>query len=915
MKFFASKTQTAAKGKSSKGKSKAKPEPVPAKPLLTLDQWLDMAGIGLMLLALISILAILTPTKGVLGNLVDSYTQLFGLGQYIAPLLLGFIGFYLIVRHFGDKFPHMRVGAVAGVVLAFVCLLVTMHAVGTITKDGEALSLAGEGGGAIGWGILHTLDQTVGNLGAAIFMLVGWFVAFMLMSNISMAELVLRIEQQVSNRSGRGPSDDVITPPWDRGRDDDKNGNGSGFTINWNRTKKKADERARDERGRDERGRNLGLNSSNDESDAETDVDLPPARLVGTGKAQAAREAKLNVPVAPDKLLNPFIINSPNQRKGAPAGKGPTPNKLPPARVIGDQGEMAKAHNGLNSPNAAPRLPMPVSPVISSRYAVDKNWVLPKVEDLLEPGKDASMAEADIRKRAKTIEDTLESFGVPGRITEVNRGPTITQFGVEPGFVAMKSGKQVKVKVSRIAGLADDLALALAAPRIRIEAPVPGRNIVGIEVPNGETSLVSLRDVLESEEFDKLLRKSKLRLGLGQDVSGHPVVADLTTMPHLLIAGTTGSGKSVCVNAIINALLCYNTPAELRFIMVDPKRVELTGYNGIPHLISPVIVDVEKVTNVLQWVTREMDTRYRTFAKYGARNIVDFNAKVVESEGGQRKGSNSNAPANEDMRKLPYIVVIIDELADLMMLAPDETEKMLVRLAQMARATGIHLIIATQRPSVDVVTGLIKANFPARIAFTVATSIDSRVILDSPGAEKLLGRGDMLVLTSDQPAPMRSQGCWLSEKEIVKVVRHWRAQLGDVAELNTDGVEVDPITASMSAPSVPMQGSLNGELKAAPIGPPANTWDEARALSKAAEDEGGGDKSADKMFNDAVATVRMNGKASISLLQRRLRIGYTRSARLIEEMESKGIIGPQVTGSQFREVLNSPLVAPDNDDI
>ncbi len=272
---------------------------------------------------------------------------------------------------------------------------------------------------------------------------------------------------------------------------------------------------------------------------------------------------------------------------------------------------------------------MPAAPSLSARWETRQAWVLPQVDKTLEPGNDAALKEADIRMRAQMIEDTLRAFGVPGRVVEVNRGPTITQYGVEPGFIDMKGGKQVKVKVSRIAALADDLALALSASRIRIEAPVPGRAIVGIEVPNSEVSLVSLRDVMESEEFEKLARKTRLRLGLGQDVSGHPVIADLTAMPHLLIAGTTGSGKSVCVNAIITALLCYNSPEDLRFLMVDPKRVELTGYNGIPHLIAPVVVDLEKVTGVLQWVTREMENRYRLFAKHGVRNILDFNAKAT----------------------------------------------------------------------------------------------------------------------------------------------------------------------------------------------------------------------------------------------------------------------------------------------
>jgi S-DNA-T family DNA segregation ATPase FtsK/SpoIIIE len=519
------------------------------------------------------------------------------------------------------------------------------------------------------------------------------------------------------------------------------------------------------------------------------------------------------------------------------------------------------------------------------------------VQKTLEPRSDAELKKPDIRKRDKDIEETLNAFGVPGRVVEVNRGPTITQFGVEPGFIEMKGGKQVKVKVSRIAALSDDLALALSAPRIRIEAPVPGRAIVGIEVPNGETSLVSLRDVMESEEFEHLSKKTSLRLGLGQDVSGHPVVADMTAMPHLLIAGTTGSGKSVCVNAIIAALLCYNLPEDLRLLMVDPKRVELTGYNGIPHLISPVVVDLEKVTAVLNWVTREMENRYRTFAKHGARNIVDFNIRAAEFNGPVRP---------DDLRKLPYIIVVIDELADLMMLAPDETEKTICRLAQMARATGIHLIIATQRPSVDVVTGLIKANFPARIAFTVATSVDSRVILDTPGAEKLLGRGDMLVVTPESGLPTRAQGCFVSDKEINRIVRHWRAQVGG------DNAGKDPIAASMTAPTIPMTGTLDSEARPAPVadlgstpGVPGGplTWDEARALTDAAAATDSGMNKDDKLFQDAVATVRLQGKASISLLQRRLRIGYTRAARLIEQMEERGIVGPNTPGSQFREVL------------
>ncbi|GAB4530345.1 MAG: DNA translocase FtsK [Anaerolineae bacterium] len=462
--------------------------------------------------------------------------------------------------------------------------------------------------------------------------------------------------------------------------------------------------------------------------------------------------------------------------------------------------------------------------------------------DLLIPASQDPSRKADARYQAQIIEETLQGFGVPAEVKEINVGPAVTQFGVEPGYIERPGPegtvRRHRVRVSKISALVNDLALALAAAPIRIEAPVPGRPIVGIEVPNSKVSLVSLRGVLESDAFRK--EKGFLRIPLGRDVSGAAVVVDLGAMPHLLIAGATGSGKSVCINSIITGLLCDHTPDEIKFLMVDPKMVELTGFDGIPHLLAPVIVDIDQVVGALAWITRMMDTRYQKFSEAGARNIADYNKKVA-----RRRGEEP----------LPYIIVIIDELADLMMMAPDETERHITRIAQMARATGIHLVIATQRPSTDVVTGLIKANFPARIAFAVTSQIDSRVILDTPGAERLLGRGDMLLMLPDSPKLQRLQGCFVSDGEMRKIVQFWKETAGEL----------------------PMMVS--------------RPWDTLMAEAER-----------DELLDEAIDLVVASGRASTTFLQRRLGIGYPRASRLMDQLEEEGIVGP-ADGSRPRDVL------------
>ncbi len=484
------------------------------------------------------------------------------------------------------------------------------------------------------------------------------------------------------------------------------------------------------------------------------------------------------------------------------------------------------------------------------------NWQLPPVTLLHAPAGAGELSQAEIRQKVRLIEETLADFGVQARVLEVNPGPTVTQFGLEPGFHERydRNGellRREKVKVSEITSLANDLALALAAPSIRIEAPVPGRTVVGIEVPNSTSSLVSLRGIIETPPFQKMKAKSKLAIALGQDVSGQPIVADLARMPHVLIAGATGSGKSVCINSIVASLLLHCTPDELRLLMIDPKRVELTTYNDIPHLLTPVVVEVERAVGTLTLMLREMEARYKKFEQAGVRDIDRFNKQV---------GRNNR-------EALPYIVVIIDELADLMMMAPEDIERTLCRLAQMARATGIHLVVATQRPSVDVVTGLIKANIPTRISFAVTSQVDSRTILDTVGAEKLLGRGDMLYMPTDAAKPYRLQGTYVSDEEIEEVVGFWKAQ-----------------------------GMVNY----------------VEAFTNATVDQGS-DGASDELYGKAVELARQHSRISTSLLQRRLRVGYARAARLVDMMEEAGIVGPS-EGGKSREVLIAQAPADGSED-
>ena len=456
---------------------------------------------------------------------------------------------------------------------------------------------------------------------------------------------------------------------------------------------------------------------------------------------------------------------------------------------------------------------------------------------------DAEQRRWDIEGMAEIIRQTLWDFDIPVEIVNIDCGPTITQFGVQPLYIE-RGGQKRKIRVSRIASAADDLALALAAPAVRIEAPVPGQPYVGIEVPNPEKSIVGVKGILQSKQMAR--RGGMLPLALGRDTSGQPIVADLARAPHLLIAGATGSGKSACINGLIVSLLMHHGPESLRFIMVDPKLVELPGYNRIPHMIGKVVTEVEDVHGALTWLLLQMDDRYNLFRTNKVKDIASYNAL---------------ARRRKKLDALPHLVLVVDELADLMMTAPEEIERQLVRLAQMARATGIHLVLATQRPSTDVVTGLIKANFPSRIAFAVTSQVDSRVILDAPGAEKLLGQGDMLFMLPDKAMILRVQGSYVNDAEIGRVVDWWEAR---------DREESPDRPAARVAPWVGVLDRLDDE---------------------------------EELLADAIDAIRGEKSISATYVQRALRISYPRAARLVSALESKGMVGADRGEGQGRAVL------------
>ncbi len=804
----------------------------------------EVWGMILILLGVVTLLAMLSPRQGALTSWwIEQLRTFVGDAVLLLVLLMISIGLWGVLRGIG-RLAYVPWYRPLGGILLFLAIVIGLHMDGSIT-DAQALSMAqdGQGGGLLGYVLSELLISAL-----------GYTLAWVAVIALGIAGLVLLV----------GPlmlATGAMFSVWLRHRRDDRD-LAAGWTGN---------------------GNGEGVPSVEPSW-----WELFVARLRSFSRGQPDLE--------PDEP--PLVIGGQNGRPPRVVGEPPAAT---PAQTVAGQSRGP-------APGSADSL-------IPRIIGGSRTWRLPDVAEILEESEEVEISHDDIKERAHIIEQTLADFGLPVRVVEANPGPAVTQFGLQPGYRERRKSRdelrreaeellkqrgygtsrrpiteellkdvmdnevekyeRVKIKVSKILSLTNDLALALSASPIRIEAPVPGRPLVGLEVPNTQKALVSLRGVLESDTFRQM--KSSLRVALGQDTSGQSAVADLGRMPHLLVAGATGSGKSVCVNSLIATLLLTHTPDTLRFLMIDPKMVELITYNGIPHLLSPVVVEVERAVPLLRWATGEMDRRYKLFSKEGARNVDAYNEKLV------KRGE----PV------LPYIILVIDELADLMMAAPDDVERYICRLAQMSRATGIHLIIATQRPSVDVVTGLIKANFPSRIAFAVTSQIDSRVILDTPGAEALLGRGDMLFMRPDSSKLERLQGCFVSDEELEKLVRYWKGVR--VTEDGTTEAELAPPPGGLSAMPPPRPE----DVVQAPL------WDELIQQQRDAQHS-------DDLYDDAVTVVRQAGRASVSLLQRRLRVGYSRAARLIDLMEERGVVGPDQGGSLGREVLagDTPVAKP-----
>lgn len=811
----------------------AQRQPTPAFELsLRPEHRRELFALALITIALVTLIFFVTGATGGVGNVyVQGVQQAFGGGALMIPLVLGVLGVAILIQ---ERSQDAQLTG-ANVLGTFLILGMLLALIEFPRHEVMLAERSIEGGGLIGYTLVDLLDAAIGRPAAILIVVMTELVGVMLTFNITLRELLAGIATRASS-----------------------------FWLAIQRAPRRPAAAASPELP--DEAELLAFTPPPGGSD---DDIVPTPIAERPTRASLFQRANTDTQSTHTNAAPPQPAQDEQPARKAPATTPPKPDRTPDKEPAQPAAVVDVAH-ALET-NIVEQQALEGFNVPSVRHT----WPLPAL-DILEMPVEGGITDEERRVRARLIEETLASFKVEARVVGVNTGPAVTQFELQPA---------VGVKVSKITALERDLALALAAQSIRIEAPIPGKNVVGIEIPNSAISLVTIREVIDSDEYEA--SKGKLKLLLGKDTSGTPVIADMTRMPHLLVAGSTGSGKSVAINAFLCGLLFKHTPDELKLILVDPKMVELIVYNRIPHLLSPVVTELERVVPTLKWATREMERRYKIFARYACRNLESY---------------NQIARRRSDLEPLPYILIVIDELADLMMLAPDEIETHICRLAQMARATGIHLIIATQRPSVDVITGLIKANFPSRIAFAVSSQVDSRVIIDTPGADRLLGRGDMLYMAPDSAKLVRIQGTYVSDREVEQVVSFWRDAAPPEAEAAHGEQKPAPNAAQPSeTPETTAQPPADqGKGAAASASPLAIDAAEAEAFEPPAayltvEEQ-------DALLPQALELVKHHQRASASLLQRRLRIGYSKAAQLIDLLEQQGVVGP-AEGGRSREVL------------
>ncbi|NDJ79236.1 MAG: DNA translocase FtsK [Chloroflexi bacterium] len=838
-----------------------------------LPSWADELGaILLMVLGVVTLTALFNSTsEAVLAvRLSDVLRRIFGHGAYLAALAVLASGIVLLLPKFGItvRIGWARFAAIEVVYGAFLALL---H---LLANDPEPRILAREGGGGgfIGWGLSYLTSSLGRPLSLAIFsaLLTGGLIVLSGLRrhhvryaiswlNERLQTSIQRLDEMSFRRAA---AEEALTDTIEDWVADDVAVPALARTSPPARRQSVVPRAATP---REEPMSSAPAAPVPADTPAPEEYTLSDAASSKNGKSASTEEPAPEPPPVRKltKKEREELINQTRRTLGASNGRSLRAPGNPgdrPSVVPREFQQDARART--STPRAKTRQ---IDGRIERYFTVDDFTEVKKVgkrDDNLPPLEMLSdtelnkPTEEEINTNARIIRDTLLEFEVETEVIDVKVGPTVTMYAVSPYTETVtEEGERVlnRVRVSQIANLNSDLALALSAKRLRIQAPVPGHSYVGVEVPNRKPSTVALRPVLESERFYKY-RKRPLALPLGRDVSGEPFVADLQTMPHLLIAGTTGSGKSIMLASMTMAFVLNNPPERVRLVLLDPKMVELSRFNGLPHLLGPVETDLDRIIGVLRWATREMDRRYKLLEKEAARNLEIYNQLL----GRRRKDEH-----------LPYIVLIIDEIGDLMMQVPDDTERYLTRLAQMARAVGIHLMVATQRPSVDVITGLIKANFPARVSFAVASSTDSRVILDYTGAESLMGRGDMLFLAPDASGPQRVQGCYVSDEEVNAAVNYWKEWH--------------------------QQRIADGELEPPGVAP----WERGMTRREVLAET-------DPMLEDAIALVIAEGEASASMIQRRLALGYPRAARLMDLMAELGVVGAAKPGGRTREVLVKP---------